>query len=118
RRVWNKALTDVEAGALVEETEGNGAAGAGQIVEGVAHDPDEECAESDEHHDLEEDAAHNRVVEKGHPVGVARLQRLVSRHGYPLLSRARDTRSRVPRKFRSAGQRIGGAYCRPPLLHR
>ena len=85
RRIGDQRLADIEAGTFVQETEGDRAAVGGKIGQRIADNPGDEGEQTKKDDRLEEDAAHDGVVDKRPLVGFRASQNLISRHPEPSL---------------------------------
>ena len=99
-RIGDQRLADIEAGGVIPKTESRGDVGAREVLRRVEHRGVSEAANDEDDRDLKRNAA-----------DAARVTRQVL--GFLCHRPARCGTTGVE----SAAQRMGGPYCRPPLVH-
>ena len=125
RRIFDQRLADVEAGGLVPEAEAGGDLRPCEIVDRVAGGAVDEEADHRAEHNLVGDAADLRVVVEDDtargaptPAGQSTYPPRRTSSGGDNSSNGSD-RGQAARgqSAQPSGQRIGGAYWMPPLVH-
>ena len=114
--VVDQVLADIEAGGVVPEAETRGDLGARQILDRVARRLPEQESDRRQQQRLVNEAADPRIVDQRRAGRSFRLSGIGNAHAARPSRRRTAPASRNSWPSAASAQRIGGAYCNPPLF--